>query len=78
MNKIRVGVVGVGQGKSHGVLFSQLIPETEIVAEMNKIIKEQFDGNLLPPAALVLLAKKYGAPFEDQLDSLRQSVRKGR
>lgn len=54
------------------------VPETEIVAEMNKIIKEQFDGNLLPPAALVLLAKKYGAPFEDQLDSLRQSVRKGR
>ena len=54
------------------------VPETEIVAEMNKIIKEQFDGNLLPPAALVLLAKKYGAPFEDQLNSLRQSVRKGR
>ena len=54
------------------------VPETEIVAEMNKIIKEQFDGNLLPPAALVLVAKKYGAPFEDQLNSLRQSVRKGR
>jgi len=54
------------------------VPETEIVAEMNKLIKEQFDGNLLPPAALVILAKKYGAPFEDQLDSLRQSVRKGR
>ena len=54
------------------------VPETEVVAEMNKIIKEQFDGNLLPPAALVLLAKKYGVPFEDQLDSLMQSVRKGR
>jgi hypothetical protein len=54
------------------------VPETEVVAEMNKIIKEQFDGNLLPPAALVLLAKKYGIPFEDQLDPLRQNIQKGR
>ena len=54
------------------------VPETEVVAEMNKLIKEQFDGNLLPPAALILLAKKYGAPFEDQLNLLRESVRKGR
>jgi hypothetical protein len=54
------------------------VQETEVVAEMNKLTKEQFDGNLLPQAALVLLAKKYGVPFEDQMDSLRVSVRKGR
>ena len=54
------------------------VPETEIVAEMNKLIKEQFDGNLLPPAALTLLAKKYGTVFDDLRDPLRQSVRKGR
>ena len=51
--------------------------ETEVVAEMNRIIKEGFDGNLLPPAALVLLAKKYGVPCEDIVASLRQSLRKG-
>jgi hypothetical protein len=44
--------------------------ETDVVAEMNHIIKDQFNGNLLPPAALVILAKKYAVPFEDQLDSL--------
>jgi hypothetical protein len=54
------------------------VPETEVVAEMNKLIKEQFDGNLLPPAALVILAKKYGASFDDLRDQLRQSVLKGR
>jgi hypothetical protein len=54
------------------------VSETVVVAEMNKIIKEQFDGNLLPPAALVLLSKRSGVPFEDQLDSAKESVRKGR
>jgi hypothetical protein len=51
--------------------------ETDIVAEMNRIIKEGFDGNLLPPAALVLIAKKYQVPFEDLQDAFRQSVKKG-
>jgi len=51
--------------------------ETEVVAEMNRIIKEGFDGNLLPTAALVLLAKKYGVPCEDMIGSLKQSLRKG-
>ena len=31
--------------------------ETEVVAEMNRIIRDRFDGNLLSVAALVLLAK---------------------
>ena len=52
--------------------------ETEIVAEMNRIIKEGFDGNLLPPAALVLLAKKYGVPCDDMVASLKQSLQKDR
>jgi len=54
------------------------VAETEVVAEMNKLIKEQFDANLLPPAALVILAKKYGAPFEDRIEILKESVTKGR
>jgi hypothetical protein len=50
--------------------------ETEVVADMNRIIKVQFDGNLLPPAALVLLAKKNDVMFEDLLDALNQGRKK--
>ena len=50
------------------------ISETEVVAEMNGIIKTGFDTYLLPPAALILLAKKYRVPFEDLRDGLRQSI----
>jgi hypothetical protein len=52
------------------------VPETDVVAEMNKLIKEQFDGNLLPPAALVLLAKKYRVPYEDLRDALTAALKK--
>jgi hypothetical protein len=52
------------------------VEETEIVAEMNRIIKDGFDTNLLPPAALVLLAKKYSVPYEDLRDTLRQGLKK--
>jgi hypothetical protein len=51
--------------------------ETEVVSEMNRIIKERFDGNLLPAAALVLLAKKYNVPFKDLREALIASVKKG-
>ncbi|MFA4861500.1 DUF2240 family protein [Methanoregula sp.] len=51
--------------------------ETEVVAEMNRIIREGFDGNLLPAAALILLAKKNQVPFEDFKDVLGQSVSRG-
>jgi hypothetical protein len=51
--------------------------ETEVVAEMNRIIKEGFDGNLLPPAALVVLAKKYEVRWTDLADALKQSIKKG-
>jgi hypothetical protein len=51
--------------------------ETAIVSEMNRVIKEQFDGNLLPAAALVLLAKKYEVPFADQRDALAGTIKKG-
>ena len=52
------------------------IPETDVVAEMNLLIKEQFDGNLLPPAALILIAKKYQVPFYDQLEPLLQGLKR--
>lgn len=52
------------------------VEETHIVAEMNRIIKENFDNNLLPPAALVLLARRHGIPFEDLLDALTAAAKK--
>jgi len=51
--------------------------ETDIVAEMNRTIRDEFDSHLLPPAALILLAKKYGVLFDDLSDALMQSVKKG-
>lgn len=50
--------------------------ETDVVAEMNQVIRDGFDTHLLPPAALVILAKKYQIPFEDLLEPLRHSVHK--
>ncbi|PKL65950.1 MAG: DUF2240 domain-containing protein [Methanomicrobiales archaeon HGW-Methanomicrobiales-3] len=50
--------------------------ETEVVAEMNRIIRDRFDGNLLPVAALVLLAKKEEVSFEDLQDGLTRSLEK--
>jgi hypothetical protein len=52
------------------------IQETAVVSEMNRIIKEQFDGNLLPAAALVVLARKYNVPFNDLRDALTGTVKK--
>jgi hypothetical protein len=56
---------------------AQGIAETDVVSEMNRIIKEQFDGNLLPAAALVLLAKKYNVPFSDKRETLKGTLKKG-
>lgn len=50
--------------------------ETEVVAQMNRLIRESFDGNLLPAAALVLLAKHEHVPFEDLQDALLKAVQK--
>lgn len=52
--------------------------ETDVVAEMNRLIREHFDGCLLPPAALVLLSQKYKIPFESYLEPLTESVIKNR
>jgi hypothetical protein len=58
------------------ITSARKVEETVVVAEMNAIIKEKFDGNLLPPAALVLIAKKHNVPFEDLRESLLQSMDK--
>lgn len=52
------------------------VDETEVVADMNRLIRDDFDNNLLPPAALVLLAKRYGVPFDDFLAALTEALKK--
>jgi len=52
------------------------VEETQVVADMNRIIREQFDTHLLPPAALVLLAKNHGVPYDDLLDALKLAAKK--
>ncbi|MEI8330387.1 MAG: DUF2240 family protein [Methanomicrobiales archaeon] len=53
------------------------LQEIDVVAEMNKTIRDGFDSHILPTAALVILAKKYQVPFDDMSEALRQSVNKG-
>jgi hypothetical protein len=52
------------------------LEETDIVAEMNRIIRENYDTHLLPSAALVVLAKTHGIPFDDLLDALKCAAKK--
>jgi hypothetical protein len=52
------------------------IEETDLVAEMNRIIRENYDMHLLPPAAMVLLARTHGVPFDDLLDALKGAAKK--
>lgn len=50
------------------------IPQQEVAAEINSIINDRFDGRLLPEAGAVILARKYGVPFEDFIEKLRESL----
>jgi hypothetical protein len=50
------------------------ISETEVVAEMNLLIKEHFDNNLLPPAALIIMAKEAGVASGDLTDLLGKEI----
>ncbi len=47
-----------------------------LVSEMNQLITGHFDGNLLPEAAAVVLARRYGVPCEDLLPGLREHMLK--
>jgi hypothetical protein len=48
----------------------------EIVGVMNQYILEGFNGNLRPEAGLVLVAKNFGVPVNDLLDSMREKLLK--
>jgi hypothetical protein len=51
-------------------------PETRVIAEINSIITDLFDGHIKPEAAVVILAKRYQVPFEDALPALMDQVLK--
>ena len=62
-------------------LLGRIVAETEqpahvLVSEMNALIQKDFDGNLRPEAAIVVLAKKYNVGFEDMLPALRDQILK--
>ena len=52
------------------------IPLTTIAAEMNELIRQDFGGKIRPEAAIVILARRYGVPFEDLLPALRETILK--
>jgi len=51
--------------------------ETEVIAEMNKVIRDGFDGNLLPEAAIAIVARRHNVPVDDCFPALEKSMRKG-
>jgi len=50
------------------------VPPAEVAAEVNRVIREGFDGNLRLPAAAALVAKRYKVGFEDLRESLTVEV----
>jgi hypothetical protein len=53
-------------------------PPQEVVAELHRIVADNFDGNIRVEAAVVILAKMYGVAFDDKLPALERSVAKKR
>jgi hypothetical protein len=51
--------------------------DTEVVAEMNRLIKAGFDGNLHPEAAIAIIARRHNIPFEDLFEALEKNMKKG-
>lgn len=50
--------------------------DTEVIAEMNQLIREGFDNNLLPEAAIAIIAKRYNVPIGDYIGALEKSIKK--
>jgi hypothetical protein len=52
------------------------MPLTVVVAEMNAIISQEFDGQIRPEGAVIILAKRHGVEYSDLLPTLRENVLK--
>ena len=51
--------------------------ETEVIAEMNTVIRDGFDGNLYPEAAIAIVARRHNVPIDDCFNELEKSIGKG-
>ncbi len=58
------------------IAASRGVPPAEVVAEVNRVIREGFDGNLRLPAAAAIVAKRYKVGFDDLRESLTVEVLK--
>jgi len=54
------------------------VPPAAVVAEVNHVIREGFDGNLRLPAAAAMVAAKYRVDYRDLLDRLTVEVLEGK
>jgi hypothetical protein len=52
------------------------VPPADVVAEVNRVAREGFDGNLRLPAAAVIVAKRHHVGFADLLDQLMVEILK--
>ena len=52
------------------------VPPAEVVSEVNRVIREGFDGNLRLPAAAVIVAKRYKVGFDHLRERLTVEVLK--
>ena len=48
--------------------------EEGVVGRMNEIIRDRFDGNIRPEAALIILAKMTGTPYVDLIAGLKSGL----
>ncbi|OPY37035.1 MAG: hypothetical protein A4E35_01497 [Methanoregula sp. PtaU1.Bin051] len=51
--------------------------DTEVVAEMNRLIIEGFDHNLLPEAAIAIIARRHKVCIDDLIPVLEKNMKKG-
>lgn len=56
------------------IAAAQGVEMEPVVAEMNSLIRDRFDGRLRAEAAAVILARKYSVSFDDCLDELKNRV----
>jgi hypothetical protein len=56
------------------VAEAQGTSQQKVAGEIHALINDGFDGHLLPEAGVVILARKYGVPFEDLVEKLRESL----
>lgn len=50
------------------------IPRAQLVAEQNRVVQEQFGGNIRSEAAVVIMAKRHGVEYQDLLPALREHL----